>query len=314
MPKIFISHAWEDNEISRKLVGQLRRDGAEIWIYYTHIEIGNRLPEFIRKAIEWCDIFVLLWSKSATNSFCVNLEWQHALNLKKRIILCLLDDAKQSASFNGLLYVNFSNFEQGYDNLTHLLNLNITDDKEQEDIPDENENIIKPILTPIKFREEPRKLSDDDVSTMIEKYNFFDLKRNENGLGIEKQLEIQEVKDEKLIIDQLSGLMWQQAGSLESMWYKEAKSWIEDINRNSYAGYNDWRLPTLEEAMSLMKNEKGNDGLYIDTLFDSKQLWIWTSDLSDNASRVWVVFFNYGSCYVNCFDFNNFVRAVRSEK
>jgi hypothetical protein len=121
MPKIFISHAWEDNEISRKLVGQLRRDGAEIWIYYTHIEIGNRLPEFIRKAIEWCDIFVLLWSKSATNSFCVNLEWQHALNLKKRIILCLLDDAKQSASFNGLLYVNFSNFEQGYDNLTHLL-------------------------------------------------------------------------------------------------------------------------------------------------------------------------------------------------
>jgi hypothetical protein len=149
---------------------------------------------------------------------------------------------------------------------------------------------------------------------MIEKYNFFDLKRNENGLGIEKQLEIQEVKDEKLIIDQLSGLMWQQAGSLESMWYKEAKSWIEDINRNSYAGYNDWRLPTLEEAMSLMKNEKGNDGLYIDTLFDSKQLWIWTSDLSDNASRVWVVFFNYGSCYVNCFDFNNFVRAVRSEK
>jgi hypothetical protein len=314
MPKIFISHAWEDNEISRKLVGQLRRDGAEIWIYYTHIEIGNRLPEFIRKAIEWCDIFVLLWSKSVTNSFCVNLEWQHALNLKKRIILCLLDDAKQSASFNGLLYVNFSNFEQGYDNLTHLLNLNITDDKEQEDIPDENENIIKPILTPIKFREEPRKLSDDDVSTMIEKYNFFDLKRNENGLGIEKQLEIQEVKDEKLIIDQLSGLMWQQAGSLESMWYKEAKSWIEDINRNSYAGYNDWRLPTLEEAMSLMKNEKGNDGLYIDTLFDSKQLWIWTSDLSDNASRVWVVFFNYGSCYVNCFDFNNFVRAVRSEK
>ena len=94
--------------------------------------------------------------------------------------------------------------------------------------------------------------------------------------------------------------------------YKQAKFWIEELNRIDYANYHNWRLPTLEEAMSLMKKEQRNGELFIDPIFDQTQKGIWTSDLTQNGSLAWVVFLNYGSCYVNCFDLENYIRAVRS--
>ena len=30
MPKVFISHSWEDSEIAREIAANLKRDGAEI--------------------------------------------------------------------------------------------------------------------------------------------------------------------------------------------------------------------------------------------------------------------------------------------
>ena len=93
-PKVFISHAWEDNEVSRKLAEYLRRDGVEIWIDYARIEGGDSLPKVISNAIDWCDTFVLVWSKSAMDSYWVEEEWTCAHSLRKRIIPCPLDKTK----------------------------------------------------------------------------------------------------------------------------------------------------------------------------------------------------------------------------
>ena len=60
MPKIFISHSWEDNEVSKKLAEYLERDGAEVWIDYKRISGGDSLPVIIGDAIEWCDVVVLI--------------------------------------------------------------------------------------------------------------------------------------------------------------------------------------------------------------------------------------------------------------
>ncbi|MCK6620702.1 MAG: DUF1566 domain-containing protein [Calditrichia bacterium] len=86
---------------------------------------------------------------------------------------------------------------------------------------------------------------------------------------------------------------------------------MKELNRQGFAGYSDWRLPTLEEAISLMEREEKN-GLYIDPLFDSRQWRIWTAD-KESASRAWVVLFDLGYC--NRRDlyhgYDVFVRAVR---
>jgi hypothetical protein len=121
MPKVFISHSWEDNEISRKLAEYLKRDGAEIWIDYARISGGENLPDRIGEALEWCDTLVLIWSKSAANSYYVGLEWKNALDLKKKIIPCLIDATKRPIILRSFLYIDFNNFERGYQNLARAL-------------------------------------------------------------------------------------------------------------------------------------------------------------------------------------------------
>lgn len=107
--------------------------------------------------------------------------------------------------------------------------------------------------------------------------------------------------------------MWQQGGSANKMKYEAAQKWIEDLNRKGYAGYSDWRLPTLEEAMSMMDPKQLNGDLYIDPKFDSRQRWIWTSDPYPGAAAQWVAYFDGGRCRNDDLDFydRGYVRAVR---
>jgi len=57
----------------------------------------------------------------------------------------------------------------------------------------------------------------------------------------------------------------------------------------------DWRLPTLEEAMSLMEPGKREHGLFIEPIFAGAQRWIWTADKA-SASAAWDVYFNNRNC------------------
>lgn len=57
----------------------------------------------------------------------------------------------------------------------------------------------------------------------------------------------------------------------------------------------EWRLPTLEEAMSLMEPVRNEDGLFINPVFSDKQRWIWTAD-QHGVSSAWVVYFGGGGC------------------
>ena len=106
--------------------------------------------------------------------------------------------------------------------------------------------------------------------------------------------------------------MWQQSGSLEETKFECVNNWIKKLNQNRYAGFHDWRLPTLEEAMSLVEPEKKHSDLYINPIFDSKQSWIWTADQVKSESWAWVVGFYGGGCYSDHFDSSDYVRAVRS--
>ncbi|MDM8522796.1 DUF1566 domain-containing protein [Desulfococcaceae bacterium HSG8] len=69
--------------------------------------------------------------------------------------------------------------------------------------------------------------------------------------------------------------MWQQSDS--RMNFEEAQAYIDDLSSRRFAGYNDWRLPTLEELESLLEN-KNVYSLYIHPVFDGKRCWYWSSD------------------------------------
>jgi hypothetical protein len=118
-----------------------------------------------------------------------------------------------------------------------------------------------------------------------------------------------EAKGDTVVIDYATGLTWQQSGSPDSMSYTNAEKFVRDLNDKKFAGHSDWRLPTLEEAMSLMEPKKHGE-LYINPIFDHEQRRIWTADKS-SAGSAWGVFFDDGYCFnLDLYDFY-YVRAVR---
>ena len=121
------------------------------------------------------------------------------------------------------------------------------------------------------------------------------------------------IEDDKVVIDHATGLMWHQNGSSTYMSWNEVEKWMMSLNKNGFAGYHDWRLPTVEEAALLLESSKKDD-LYLDPIFSNKQQWIWTGDKC-GSEAMWHVNFSYGSVYwgliISSYVYSN-VRPVRS--
>lgn len=163
------------------------------------------------------------------------------------------------------------------------------------------------------FRDTPEKaLSPGVVQSMLREKGLFDSRRNSSGHGVSHQYELQ--NDGKVVCDHSTGLMWQRAGSQNIMNYRDAKNHISALNKDKFAGYNDWRLPTLEDAISLMEPVKKDGALHIDPVFDPSQKRVWTSDFRKDG-MAWAVWFDSGFCDYSYTDNNikHFVRAVRGD-
>jgi len=57
------------------------------------------------------------------------------------------------------------------------------------------------------------------------------------------------------VTDYSSGLMWQKEGSDHYMTFKQAERYIAYLNITEFGGYYDWRLPTLDELISLIEKK-----------------------------------------------------------
>jgi len=117
------------------------------------------------------------------------------------------------------------------------------------------------------------------------------------------------VNDDNVVIDHATGLMWHQPGSDEKMEWEEAKKWVRELNVRGHFGYNDWRLPTLEEAASLLEPGETN-GLYIDPVFSNYHEWIWTGD-EYRSQGAWGVHYGSGIVFWVNLDSAFYVRPVR---
>lgn len=164
----------------------------------------------------------------------------------------------------------------------------------------------------INLRSEYKKLSVSHAQTMphiqVHKktdWGFY-------GYGtIRHDYELKPINGGKVVIDHTTELMWHQSGSESNLNYKDVKKLLEKLNKEGYAGYHDWRLPTLEEAVSLLEPEKKND-LYINEVFHKEQSSIWTGD-QYNPVIAWRVDFDGGSVsWGNYGNFGgNYIRPVR---
>ncbi len=164
----------------------------------------------------------------------------------------------------------------------------------------------------IKLRSNYNKIS----GSKIESLPYIAINENNNNIyfchsSINHRYELKPIGDGDVVIDHTTELMWHQAGSLEYFNYKKANKWLKKINKKSYAGFNDWRLPTLEEASSLLEFG-AKSAKFIHTIFDEKQWGTWTGDRSDKG-LVWIVTYVNGTIsQVQAGNPATFVRPVRS--
>jgi len=117
---------------------------------------------------------------------------------------------------------------------------------------------------------------------------------------------------EDFIIDRSTNLMWEKSNSGGVCTYEEAQEYIEHLNREEFAGYADWRLPTIAELMSLIEREEQSNGLYLDRLFGEKLLECWSSN-KRSSEQGWSVNFSRGHINWSLLDSGRSVRAVRSQ-
>jgi hypothetical protein len=149
----------------------------------------------------------------------------------------------------------------------------------------------------ILLRSEAIQLSEADVIEMIVRHGFYEKDRNPDGKGFSHQYKLQVINGDNVILDESTGLIWQQSGSSKNIIFEDVKKYIDELNEKRFAGFHDWRFPTLEEAVSLMEPIR-NYYIYIDPIFDSKQSWIWTADqVQGKSQKVWIVYFRMGICY-----------------
>ncbi len=129
---------------------------------------------------------------------------------------------------------------------------------------------------------------------------------------IKHDYEEKAINGDNVVIDHATGLMWHQSGAKDYIKRPYAMEWVRNLNQQEYAGYRDWRFPTVEEAASLLESDKEN-GRYIDPVFDAKQEWIWTGD-SHDSDNAWSADFVGGGVLTCNVDDGSYVRPVRSGK
>ena len=130
-----------------------------------------------------------------------------------------------------------------------------------------------PALQSVSLPTSATVLNEDEVPSLIKKYGFFDSKHNPQG---KFDTYLVDNGDGLTVSEMVSGVMWQRQGC-DIISLRQVQNYIADINQNGFAGFSDWRLPSLEEAMSLLQPGLNAKGQHLHPCFSPQQPFIFVS-------------------------------------
>ena len=195
-----------------------------------------------------------------------------------------------------------------------------TETKDTEKIAHDGGQLGNPQVTKgrkkssIKLRSKSEDIAEGDVQVMLLKHNFYSSCWHYNGDFCNPDGNFDNIfidNGDGTVTDLSTNLMWQKGGSSEMVTWADAKEYVVQLNHHDFAGYSDWRLPTLEELTSMMESSWGNSDLFVGSFFNRQQKHCWSSD-TNGPERAWKANFQLGYIIDNFIERRNSVRAVRS--
>ncbi|MDM8555643.1 TIR domain-containing protein [Desulfococcaceae bacterium HSG7] len=321
MDKVFLSYAREDSEIALKLYSDLKKEGIDVWLDKEKLIPGQNWKFAISQAIKESTHFLALFSsKSVSKRGFYQKELKKALDVLDEMpeyeiyfIPVRLDECEPaSEKLQDIHWADlFPSYQEGLKQILKVFQIqkdNVTAKTPQEHLPEDEPStgkiIKKKKLALYHCRSKPLDVSEDDALSVF--------KLNENWRPLRYVSNEYKENGDGTINDHATGLIWQQSGS-DWLTYKNAQKYVQKLNRKKFAGFNDWRLPTVEELASLLEAEERSDDLYIDPVFDENQRWCWSSDTVKGSSGLaWVVGFSLGLVLRSHLLYNSYVRVVRA--
>lgn len=96
-----------------------------------------------------------------------------------------------------------------------------------------------------------------------------------------------ESKTARVIVDKATGLAWQQSGTAYPMPWAEALEYIRQLLDKKVGGYAGWRLPTMNELLSL-PDPQSLENFCLGPVFSDVQKCLWSADTRSGRSA-WVL-------------------------
>jgi serine/threonine-protein kinase len=164
-------------------------------------------------------------------------------------------------------------------------------------------NPTEPVQRRIKVRQVPEKIP---RSRARQAFDLDDLMRPRQVLP--KQFN---VLNSDLVMDDATGLVWQISGTRFPVNWKEGHAYVQRLNRERYQGFENWRMPTAAELLTIISPLPQGTGLCLEPVFDLRQHWLWSADRA-TFTAAWYASLDLG--FIDRSDFSSYyhVKAVRS--
>ncbi len=147
--------------------------------------------------------------------------------------------------------------------------------------------------TLVRLRAQPIQIDHDEIAALVRRFDFAEATSNPGGRFAGRLLRQGEV-----IVDRRTARMFAPGAIAGDHPWEKGQKELEKLNQQGFAGFHDWRLPTLEEGLSLLRRPLPGGAPRGDPALGEVTGGIWTADQLSGTTR-WTVRFDQGLVFAS---------------